>query len=511
MSDLFPYGQLPISTVPDLSDQIELTTELIGRGGYGSVYKGRWFGAAANATPAIIAIKIIELRPLRDEAKRTRRFKKITRELSLWCSIQHENILPLLGIARINADTNVPAFLCPWMENGNAKEFCEHNPDFPPILILYDIINGLHYLHTSQPEIVHGDIKADNVLINNRREACLCDFGLSRFLIDNTLWKTTATQAGGTLRWMAPELFEDATTPTKESDIYAYAMTCYEILSGDIPFKSVPNEVVIIKKVTEGQRPDRIESFHSDFMWDIITRCWEQEPEGRLPTEKVLELLRPAVDWKIDWKKEVEEAQAKIGQKDVALAKVEKEMTVLKEQMAEALAKAEEDLKALKEEKEKALAKAEEGLKVSREDKDAALAKVEEDLKALKEAKEKALAKAEEDLKVSREEKDAVLAKAEEEIKVLRKDKAAAERKKNGVEWKYERKVEEIQRLEAIVAEMGEQASKFEKEIERLQPKISSEVDAKQPKTKQVMDPTKSPDQKPIDSGQPLQAHGELT
>ncbi|KAM6502878.1 hypothetical protein JOM56_002855 [Amanita muscaria] len=83
-------------------------------------------------------------------------------------------------------------------------------------------------------------------------------------------------------------------------------------------------------------------------------------------------------------------------------------------------------------------------------------------------------------------------------MKVLRKDQAAAERKKNSVEWKYERKVEEIQRLEAI-------------EIERLQPKISSDVDAKQPKTKQVMDPTKSPDQKPIDSGQPLQAHGELT
>ncbi|KAM6502879.1 kinase-like protein, partial [Amanita muscaria] len=227
--------------------------------------------------------------------------KKITRELSLWCSIQHENILPLLGIVRINADTNVPAFVCPWMENGNAMEFCERNPDFPPILILYDIINGLHYLHTSQPEIVHGDIKAAsfiketrvNVVINNRCEACLCDFGLSRFLTDNTLWKTTATQAGGTLRWMAPELMDgDASTPTKESDIYAYAMTCYEILSRDVPFKSVSNDVAILTKVTKGQRPDRTESFHSDFMWDIITRCWEQEPKGRLPTKKVLELLR---------------------------------------------------------------------------------------------------------------------------------------------------------------------------------------------------------------------------
>ncbi|KIL63820.1 hypothetical protein M378DRAFT_164009 [Amanita muscaria Koide BX008] len=376
MSDLFPYGQLPISTVPDLSDQIEGTTELIGRGGYGSVYKGRWLGAAANATSATIAIKIIELVPLRDEEERTRRFRQITRELSLWCSIQHENILPLLGISRINGDTNVPAFVCPWMENGNAKEFCSRNPRFPPMLILYDIINGLHYLYTSQPEIVHGDIKAVNVLINNRCEACLCDFGLSRFLIDNTLWKTTATHAVGTVRWMAPELMNgDASTPTKESDIYAYAMTCYEILSGDVPFKSVSNDMAIPIKVTKGQRPNRMESFRSDFMWDIITRCWEQKPEDRLSTEKVMELLRSRVDWK-----EIEEALAKIGEKDAALAKVEKEMALLKEQMA----KDEDDLKTLKE----ALAKAKEDLKALRKEKDEASTRAEEETGGLKKEKE---------------------------------------------------------------------------------------------------------------------------
>jgi serine/threonine protein kinase len=59
-------------------------------------------------------------------------------------------------------------------------------------------------------------------------KAGTCDFGLGRFFIDNTLWRTKATQAGGTLRWMAPELLEgEEFIPTKASDIYAYAMTCY--------------------------------------------------------------------------------------------------------------------------------------------------------------------------------------------------------------------------------------------------------------------------------------------
>lgn len=297
MSGFYPDHQLPLPPVPDLSNQVERTTEIIGRGGYGTVYKGKWVGAATTTTPATIAIKTIDLVPLRDEAQLKRRFKQITRELSLWCKIQHKNILPLLGIARINDDANIPAFVCPWMENGNAREFRSRNPHFPPLLILYDIINGLQYLHTFEPEIVHGDIKAVNVLINNRCEACLCDFGLSRFLTDNTLWKTTATHAGGTARWMSPELMSgDASIPTKESDVYAYAMTCYEILSGDVPFKSISNDMVILYKVTKGQRPDRTESFHSDFIWDIITRCWEQEPNDRPSTEEVLELIRPKVD-----------------------------------------------------------------------------------------------------------------------------------------------------------------------------------------------------------------------
>ena len=74
-----------------------------------------------------------------------------------------------------------------------------------------------------------------NVLISHHKKAYLCDFGLSRFVVDNTLWRTTATHAGGTLRWMAPELLQqEECLPTKASDIYAYGMTCYV---GKLPFE----------------------------------------------------------------------------------------------------------------------------------------------------------------------------------------------------------------------------------------------------------------------------------
>ncbi|KIL61940.1 hypothetical protein M378DRAFT_81868 [Amanita muscaria Koide BX008] len=287
----------------DLTGQIECTTEFIGKGGFGYVYKGRWVEEAVNAVRAPIVVKVMNLAsPPMDERQKKRQSKQIKRELELWSKISHQNILPLLGIAYINPDDNIPAFISTWMDNGNARQFRRRYPNFPPLLILHDVIQGLHYLHTFNPEIVHGDIKAVNVLINDRYEACLCDFQLSRFLVDNSLWRTTGTQvARGTLRWMSPELMTGKQcTPTKESDIYAYGMTCYEIISGDVPFKSVRNEANLIHSViVEKQRPEHVESSDLDDMWDIITKCWVEEPEDRPRTAEVLELVRKRTPLKV--------------------------------------------------------------------------------------------------------------------------------------------------------------------------------------------------------------------
>ncbi|KAM6502908.1 Protein kinase-like domain containing protein [Amanita muscaria] len=267
-----------IETASDMGDsnltgQIECTSEFI--------------------APIVVKVMKLVLPPMNEKQKK-RQSKQTKRELELWRKISHKNILPLLGIAYINPDTNIPAFISPWMENGNARQFRLRNPSFPPLLILYDIMQGLHYLHTFEPEIVHGDVKAVNVLINDRYEARLCDFGFGRFLVDSTLWRTTATQAGGSLCWMSPELITGKQlTPTKESDMYAYAMTCYEIISGDVPFKSVRFEANLIYNVTvEKQRPELVESRDLDGMWDIITQCWVEEPEDRPRTAEVLELVR---------------------------------------------------------------------------------------------------------------------------------------------------------------------------------------------------------------------------
>ena len=65
-----------------------------------------------------------------------------------------------------------------------------------------------------------------NILVDEFGSPLITDFGISRLLIESTLWETSKTSAEGSGRWMSPELLEGKEPrPTKESDVYAFAMT----------------------------------------------------------------------------------------------------------------------------------------------------------------------------------------------------------------------------------------------------------------------------------------------
>ena len=91
---------------------------------------------------------------------------------------------------------------------------------------------GLAYLHSQQ--VIHGDIKGTNVLIDDSGKAVLCDFGLARFKPDVnncTIYTKESEAVGmqiGSQNWMAPELFEGSSLSI-QSDIYSLGMTIYEV------------------------------------------------------------------------------------------------------------------------------------------------------------------------------------------------------------------------------------------------------------------------------------------
>lgn len=79
------------------------------------------------------------------------------------------------------------------------------------------------YLH--EMGVVHGDVKGGNVLVSSNLHALLCDFGLAK-TVDATT--STSLKGAGTVRWQAPELFNDAPRSFK-TDVYAFGMTIYEV------------------------------------------------------------------------------------------------------------------------------------------------------------------------------------------------------------------------------------------------------------------------------------------
>ncbi|KAF8716362.1 peptidyl-tyrosine autophosphorylation, partial [Rhizoctonia solani] len=92
---------------------------------------------------------------------------------------------------------------------------------------LHDVAEGMSHLAGQKPPIAHGDLKGANVLVDQGGRACICDFGLSRFMKD---FMSIDTTFGGTIRWMAPEqLRAETMIVSLPADIFSWGMLSLEV------------------------------------------------------------------------------------------------------------------------------------------------------------------------------------------------------------------------------------------------------------------------------------------
>jgi len=118
---------------------------------------------------------------------------------------------------------------------------------------------------------------------------------------------------------MSPELLHpdqfglEDSRPTKESDCYALGMVIYEVLSGQVPFTSL-KDFVVIRKVVDGERPARPEGakgvLFTDGLWETMKLCWQTQPESRPSTAIVFEYLEHgSKTWKPPYPQMEEDAE----------------------------------------------------------------------------------------------------------------------------------------------------------------------------------------------------------
>ncbi|KAL5530991.1 hypothetical protein ACEPAG_3867 [Sanghuangporus baumii] len=288
---------------------------VVGTGSYGNVYKVTLpisqkfivnvdtFGGeeARSFTCEKVAVKKTILSPSLSDV---RACSNILLELETRVVLRHESILPLIGLWSNfdDDDLNYPLLVSPWMDDGDLHHFIEYHPEtsvLARLIFLRDVASALAYMHEYHDvEFVHGDLKADNVLVHEGR-AYLHDFGKARILGEDEGLRTR--NPSGNWRWQAPELLDRfrrdkpaySVHATPQSDMYAYGSLFLEVMTGEYPWDApeafqyrVQNRSKIEK------RPDRIKD---DRHWLLMKHCWMEEPTLRLTAERALMALEKLV------------------------------------------------------------------------------------------------------------------------------------------------------------------------------------------------------------------------
>jgi serine/threonine protein kinase len=173
-------------------------------------------------------------------------------------------------------------------------EYCEHGSLYDLIHnesmtldgdvllpILRDICQGIRFLHAATPQIIHGDLKAVNILVDGRFRAKVADFGLSA---------KKSAGATGTPLWMAPELLRGEGENTPASDAYSFGIILYEVYSRKDPYEGEDySEIVFqIAHPTINKRPPIPQGCPSSIS-TIMTECIDANAETR-PTFEELDL-----------------------------------------------------------------------------------------------------------------------------------------------------------------------------------------------------------------------------
>lgn len=241
---------------------------MLGEGGFADVYQGEHIHLKSLA-----AIKVLYTR-LTSELQ-----ENFLHEARILAQLIHPHIIRILDFG---VEKDVPYLVMDYAPHGSLRHIHPHNTRLPlPTVVEYvkQIADGLQYAHDKK--LIHRDLKPDNVLLGQRDELLISDFGVALIAESTRSARNPEEDFAGTASYMAPEQLRGQ--PQFASDQYALGIMTYEWLCGTRPFQGTVIELysqhqsvppVPLRQHTP-QLPSEVEQ--------VVLRALEKDPEQRFP------------------------------------------------------------------------------------------------------------------------------------------------------------------------------------------------------------------------------------
>ncbi len=253
----------------ELGDDYELLEE-VGRGGQGVVYRARQ--KSLNRT---VALKVISLGHWASKAQ----VKRFRREAEAAASLDHPCIVPIYEVVERDGSCY---FSMKFVEGGQLDEVSRRTPMSirHASELVAKVARTVHYAH--EHGILHRDIKPGNILLDERGQPHLTDFGLAR-LIETESTLTRTLEVMGTPSYMAPEQAAgDQIELTQTTDVYGLGAVLYQLLTGHPPFAGgTTYETIKLLLETEPRAPRLLNSKIGRDLSTICLKCLEKDPKRR--------------------------------------------------------------------------------------------------------------------------------------------------------------------------------------------------------------------------------------
>ncbi|KAK3419200.1 hypothetical protein EUGRSUZ_H04929 [Eucalyptus grandis] len=284
-------------TFEDLKKVTGNFSEEIGRGAFGTVYKGTLMKNEHSSK----AVAVKKLKEISSDGER-----EFLAEVKTIGKTHHRNLVRLLGYCH---DGENRLLVYEYMSNGSLADVlfkAEHQASWDvKMRIAQNVARGLLYLHEEcETQIIHCDIKPQNILIDDNMQAKIADFGLSKLLKPDQ--SNTTTMIRGTRGYVAPEWHKQLPVTVK-ADTYSFGVVLLEIICGRrCVDSSLPEEEAVLEDWVyhcfQAGELDKIVHYQTidqkqlERMVKVALLCIQEEPALRPSMRKVLLMLEGTVD-----------------------------------------------------------------------------------------------------------------------------------------------------------------------------------------------------------------------